>query len=65
MNGGSPPPGWMGMVTKAAWTLLLVAAIAFVVWQFFLRPLLPALLVIVGLVFVIRLAVGWFHRDGW
>jgi hypothetical protein len=54
----------MNTVTRAAWTLLLVAGVAFVVWRL-LVPLLPALVIGLALVGILRLAVGWFRHDGW
>lgn len=61
---GPPSPQWTSTVVKAAWTLLFVGVVAFVVWRL-LEPLLPFLLVIVALVALLRLAVGWFSRDSW
>jgi hypothetical protein len=61
---GAPSSNWTNTVIKAAWTLLFVAGVAFVVWQL-LEPLLPILLVLVALIAILRLAVGWFHRDSW
>jgi Na+/glutamate symporter len=61
---GSAPPRWTAAVRKAAWTLLLVAAVAYVVW-WALKELLVPLLVIIALVGILCLAVGWFQRDRW
>ena len=58
------PGSWIDKVSKAAWTLLLAAVGLSIAWQLF-QQLLPALIVIVALVFVYRLALGWFRRDGW
>lgn len=57
-------PNWTAAVTKAAWTLLLVAVVAFVAWQL-LRQLLVPLVVLVALVFILRLAVGVVRRSRW
>lgn len=61
---GSPPPNWMNSAVKAAWSLVFVAIAAYVVW-WLLEPLLPGLLLVLVLIGVLRLAVGWFRRDGW
>jgi len=47
------PSSWTGSVTKAAGTLLLVAMVAYVSWRLF-QPLLPMLLVLVGLLTIYR-----------
>jgi hypothetical protein len=60
----SEPSGWSSQVSKAAWTLLLVAVSAFIVWRV-LRPLVPVLLIAVGVLFVYRFACRGFRRDGW
>jgi hypothetical protein len=55
---------WTDRVAKAAMTLLLTAVAAFVGWHL-MRQLLPALLVIAGLVFTYRLAIGRRNGGGW
>jgi len=60
---GAPPSQWMSLVVKAAWTLLFVAVAAWVVWRL-LEPLLPIMAVLLALILILRLAMGWFRRDG-
>ena len=54
----------MSAIAKATWTLLLAAIGVSIAWQL-MRPLIPALIVIVALWFVYQIALGWFRRDGW
>jgi NhaP-type Na+/H+ or K+/H+ antiporter len=58
------PSSWLNTITKATWTILFTAIGAFVAWQLF-RRLLPALLVIAGLLFVYRMAIGAWRRNRW
>jgi hypothetical protein len=53
---GSPPTNWTNDVAKAAWTLLLVAGVAYIAWRL-LHELLPALLVLLAVLGVYRLLV--------
>lgn len=55
---------WTSAISRAAWTLLLVAAIVWIAWQL-LQQLLVPLLTILALVMVYRLALGLFRRDQW
>ena len=59
-----PPSNWTSTVVKAAWSLLFVAVAAYIVWQL-LEPLIPVLFVLLVLIGILRLAMGWFRRDGW
>jgi hypothetical protein len=61
---GSGPGTWIDKLSKASLTLLLAAVGLSIAWQL-LQRLLPALIVLAGLVFVYKLALGWFRRDGW
>ena len=61
---GAPTPNWTNIVTKAAFTLLLVAVVAYVV-QLLLLPLAGAIVILLALIGIYRLALGWFRRDGW
>jgi hypothetical protein len=61
---GSPTPNWTNIVTKAAFTLLLVAVVAYVV-QLILVPLAGAIVILLALIAIYRIALGWFRRDGW
>jgi hypothetical protein len=53
---GYEPTHWTNTVTKAAWTLLLVAAASFVAWRV-LEALLPALLVVLVVLGIYRLVL--------
>jgi hypothetical protein len=59
-----PPSNWTNTVIKAAWSLVFVAVAAYIVW-WLLEPLLPLLVILLVLIGILRLAVGWFRRDGW
>jgi hypothetical protein len=61
---GNAPQHWTAVIAKAAWTLLLAAVLVFISWQL-LQQVLGVLLIGLGLLFVYRLALGWFRRDGW
>jgi hypothetical protein len=50
----SPQTNWTSPVVKAAWTLLLVAIVAFIAWHF-LQALLPALVVLLAVLGVYRM----------
>ena len=51
------PVSWTNTVSKAAWTLLLVAVAAFVAWQL-LQQFVAALVVIVALLGIYRWILG-------
>lgn len=59
-GGGS----WTSAISRAAWTLLLVAVIVWISWQL-LQQLMVPLLTILALVAVYRIALGLFRRDPW
>jgi len=63
VNAGGPDQ-WIDKLSKAAWTLLLAAIGLSIAWQL-LRELIPALIAIVALLLVYKLALGWYRRDGW
>jgi hypothetical protein len=48
-----PPASWTNTVSKAAWTLLLVAVAAFVAWQL-LQHFIVALVVVAALLGIYR-----------
>jgi hypothetical protein len=56
------PTHWTNPVSRAAWTLLGVAVVAFIAWRL-LRPLLPALVVLAAVTIVYRTALGSVRRD--
>ncbi len=56
------PGQWLNQISRATWTLLVAAFAVYAAWQLF-RRLLPALLVIGGLLMIYR-AVLADHRHG-
>lgn len=63
MNGNAPS-SWTKSMSRAVGTLVIAAVALYVVERVFLAAL-PALVVIVILVGVYRIALGMFRRDGW
>jgi type IV secretory pathway VirB2 component (pilin) len=61
--GEHPSRGLSDHLWRAALTLLLSAVAMHVAWSL-VRPLLGPLAVVVVLVGVVRLAAGWWHRNG-
>lgn len=57
----SPSASWVSRVMAAAVTLLAVAVVARVVWEF-LAPLIPPLIVLMVLVGIASIALGRFRR---
>jgi hypothetical protein len=58
------PQSWTNAMSKAAWTLLLVAVAVFIAWQL-LKQLVVPLLVLVGLFAIYRIVFGGTRRNGW
>lgn len=63
MNAPSPQ-SWTSALTKALVTLAIAAVVLFVIEKVFVAAL-PAVLVILALIGVYRIALGMFRRDGW
>jgi NhaP-type Na+/H+ or K+/H+ antiporter len=60
---GTPPSRWTDTITRAAWTMLLVAGVAFIATKVLL-PIVPLLVVALCLVGVLALVLrrgqgGW------
>jgi len=64
MNGPGTNGNWMTTLTRAAWTLLFVAVIAYVAWQL-LRVVVVPLIVLVILIGIIRFALVGRRNDHW
>jgi hypothetical protein len=60
----SSPERWTDQVWRAA-LMLLATAVALQLAFRIIGQLLPALLALAGLVFVIRLVIGFRRGDGW
>jgi hypothetical protein len=58
------PETWTSRLAKAAATLVLAAALVFVAWEL-LKRVLPALLIVLALIFVYRIALGLSRRREW
>jgi len=58
------PQSWTSALTKALVTLAIAAVVLFVIEKVFVAAL-PAVLVILALIGVYRIALGMFRRDGW
>ncbi len=58
------PENWISTVSRAAWTLLLVAIVVMVV-QHVIVAVLPGLLVVLALLGIYRIAIGAWRRDSW
>jgi hypothetical protein len=58
------PQSWTNGLTKAAWTLVVAAVLAFVAWEL-LKRVLGALLIILALIVIYRIALGVFRKDQW
>jgi predicted PurR-regulated permease PerM len=61
---GAPQTNWSQAVTRAGFTLLLVALVSYVVW-WLLEPLLPILLALLALLGIYRLVLNGSRRDRW
>ena len=59
-----PSGGWRSNATGALFMVLLTAVVAYLAWQL-LKRVLPAVIVVVVLIGVYRLAVGSFRGDSW
>ena len=60
----SEPSQWLTRISQATWTLLLAGLAVYVAGQIF-KHLLPALLIIGGLLAIYRLLVRGWQRGGW
>ena len=58
------PTSWTSALSKATWTIIF-AAIGVFIAAHLLHQVLPMVLVLAGLVFVYRIALGVWQRRGW
>lgn len=54
---------WTSMISRAAWTLLLVTIVVWIAWQL-LQQLLVPLITVLALVGLYRLTLGLFRGGG-
>jgi hypothetical protein len=65
MNSSGGPERWSDLLLRAVVTVVLAAAGVYIAWQL-LKPLLPALFILGGLLIVFRIALGGVRRfRGW